>query len=172
MSTLSIGIGIYKDRRNCPNKYLYSLIMRAHCENKPSKLYNLMTDEGKIVVLREVNVTSGAGRFSNLTHLGIFPTCSSLHNPNTVVEYVQRLQISHLDSFDWVVQVVMHMVTTNVASASLEECQLRQYLRNATHQWTNVPQMSAHHELPNDHLLGNADSMRVQTNQRNVRSMR
>jgi hypothetical protein len=171
-STLSICIGIYKDSWNCPNKYRYSLIMTADCGNKPSKLYNLMTDGGKIVVFREVKVASGVDSFSKLIHLGNFPACSSLYSPSSVVAYVQDLQISYSDSFDWVVQVVMHMVANNVASTTLEECQLRLHLRNATRQWANVSQVSAPYELPNDLLLGSAESMHIQTNQRNVRPMR
>jgi hypothetical protein len=168
MSALSVAIGIYKDSY-CPNKYRYSLIMTADRENKPSQLYNLMTDGGRIVVFREVKVASGAGPFSNLIHLGILPACLSPYSLISVVTYVQDLQISHSDSFDWAVQVVMHMVANNVASAALEECQLRLHLRNATRQWTNGPQVSAPYEFPSDLLLGSAESTR---NQRNVRPMR
>jgi hypothetical protein len=90
------------------------------------------------------------------------------------VANARDLQLSHSDSFDWVFQVVMRMIVNNVASATLEGYQLVLHLRNVTRKWTNGPQVSAPqaHELPNDLSLGSAESMRIQTNQRNGRPLR
>jgi hypothetical protein len=159
-----IGIGIYRGSWNCPNKYSYPLVITAQGGHDHGKLYNLMTDEGRIAVFRDV--TGGAGPLPNLTHLGIFQACSTPYKPKSIMEYVRDLQISHSDSFDWVVQVVMHLVASNVANATLEEGQLRLDLRNATRQWAGGSQVSVQHEFPNDLLLGSTES------KRNVRPMR
>jgi hypothetical protein len=150
MFTTFVGIGIYRGSWNCPNKYNYSLVITAQGGHDPGKLYNLlMTDEGRIVVSREVKVTSGAGPLPNLTHLGIFQACSTPYNPSSIVAYVRDLQIGHSDFFD---QVVMHMVASNIA--------------NATRQWAGGSQVSIQHEFPNDLFLGSTES------KRNVRLMR
>lgn len=145
----SIAVGVYKGGWNCPNKLHWSLIVTSHG------------------YWREV--TSDDGPLKNTTLLGIVHTSVSTHCPKTIVDYIQRLAISPLDSFSWAIQVVMQLDTNSVASTDLEEDDLVLHLRNVEHQHPGGTQVRVQHGFAN--VSYRAGSMSTRTT-RNVREMR
>lgn len=162
----SIAVGVYKGSWNSPNKLHWSLIVTAHGYYEKGKVYNLINDGGRLVTWREV--TSDDGPLKNTTLLGIVPTSMSAHCPKTIVDYVQRLAISPLDSFSWVIQVVMQLDTSSVASTDLEEDDLVLHLRNVGHQHPGGTQVRAQHGFANAYRAGSVSTRAA----RNVREMR
>ena len=163
----SIAVGVYKGSWNCPNKLHWSLIVTAHGYHEKGKVYNLINDGGRLVIRREV--TSDDGPLKNTTLLGIMHTSVSAHCPKTIVDYVQRLAISPLDAFNWVIQVVMQLDTNSVASTDLEEDDLVLHLRNIGHQHPGGTQVRAQHGFANVSYRAGSMSTRAT---RNVREMR
>lgn len=163
----SIAVGVYKGSWNCPNKIRWSLIVTAHGYYEKSQVYNLINDGGRLVTWRAV--ASDDGPLKNATLLGIVHASVSSHCPKTVVDYVQRLAISPLDPFHWVIQVVMQLDTNSVASTDLEEDELVLHLRNVQHQHPGGTQVRVQQGFPN--VSYRAESMSTRAT-RNVREMR
>jgi hypothetical protein len=163
----SIAVGVYKGGWNCPNKVQWSLIVTAHGYHEKGKVYNLINDGGRLVIWREV--TSNDGPLKNTTLLGIVHTSVSTHCPRTIVDYVQRLAISPMDSFNWVIQVVMQLDMNSVASTNLEENELVLHLRNVVHQHPGGTQVRVQHGFTNVSYSAGSMSTRAA---RNVREMR
>jgi hypothetical protein len=163
----SIAVGVYKGGWNCPNKVHWSLIVTAHGYYEKNKVYNLINDGGRLVTWREV--ASDDGPLKHATLLGIVQTSVSSHCPKTIVDYVQRLAISPLDSFHWVIQVVMQLETNSVASTGLEEDELVLHLRNVEHQHPGGAQVRVQQGFPNVSYRPESMSTRAA---RNVREMR
>ncbi|SRR6266702_38720 len=163
----SIGVGVYKGGRNFPNKIHWSLIVTAHGYYEKGKVYNLINDGGRLVTSREV--TSDDGPLKNATLLGIVHTSVSSHCPKTIVDYVQRLAISPLDNFNWVIQVVMQLDTNSVASTDLEEDELVLHLRNVEHQHPGGTQVRVQQGFPNVSYSAESMSRRAA---RNVKEMK
>lgn len=166
-TSTSIAVGVYKGSWNCPNKVHWSLIVTAHGYYEKSKVYNLINDGGRLVTWK--GVASDDGPLQNTTLLGIVPTSVSSHCPKTIVDYVQRMAISPLDSFHWVIQVVMQLDTNSVASTDLEEDELVLHLRNVEHQHPGGTQVRVQQGFPN--VSYRAESMSTRA-ARNVREMR
>ncbi|KAI9441427.1 hypothetical protein H4582DRAFT_1381888 [Lactarius indigo] len=143
----SIGVGIYKGGWNCPNKVHWSIIVTAHGYYEKGKVYNLINDGGRLVTWREV--MSNDGPLKNTTLLGIVHTSVSSHCPKTIVDYVQRLAISPIDNFNWVIQVVTQLDTNSIASTDLEEDELVLHLRNVEHQHPGGTQVCVQQGFPN-----------------------
>ena len=163
----SIAVGVYKGGWNCPNKVQWSLIVTAHGYYEKGKVYNIINDGGRLVTWREV--TSNDGPLKNTTLLGIVHTSVSTHCPRTIIDYVQRLAISPMDSFNWVIQVVIQLDTNSVASTNLEEDELVLHLRNVEHQHPGGTQVRVQHGFANVSYSAGSMSTRVA---RNVREMR
>jgi len=163
----SIAVGVYKGGWNCPNKVNWSLIVTTHGYFEKGKIYNLINDGGRLVTRREVMSNDGPLRDTNL--LGIVHTSVSSHCPRTIVDYIQRLQISPLNSFNWVIQVVMQMDMNSVASTGLEEEELVLHLRNVEHQHPGEAQVRLQQGFPNVSYRSESISRGAV---RNVREMR